>query len=79
MRHTRPGGQAGSMAAQLQEPTRTALRTTRTLIACYLGLSVLTLAAVVVLRHRASMVTDAVWVRTVIVVASAGLLTGPVS
>ncbi|MEV0069574.1 MULTISPECIES: hypothetical protein [unclassified Amycolatopsis] len=48
-----------------------AFRTTRALVIAYLTLSVLTVGAVVLLRNNATMVTDAVWVRTVIVVASA--------
>ncbi|MFI5615301.1 hypothetical protein [Amycolatopsis sp. NPDC051903] len=48
-----------------------AFRTTRLLVLAYLTLSVLTVGAVVLLRNNHTMVTDAVWVRTVIVVASA--------
>ncbi|MET7997712.1 hypothetical protein ABZU76_43195 [Amycolatopsis sp. NPDC005232] len=48
-----------------------AFRKTRLLVIAYLTLSVLTVGAVVLLRNNAAMVTDAVWVRTVIVVASA--------
>ncbi|MEV6900455.1 hypothetical protein [Amycolatopsis sp. NPDC051372] len=48
-----------------------AFRTTRLLVIAYLTLSVLTVGAVVLLRNNSAMVTDAVWVRTVIVVASA--------
>jgi hypothetical protein len=47
----------------------------RTLTGAYLTVSVLTVAAVVLLRHHPSLVTDAVWVRTTIVAASALLLT----
>lgn len=46
-----------------------------TLVGGYLGLSVLTLVAAVVLRHHASIVTDAVWIRGTIVLASALLMT----
>jgi len=53
----------------------TALRSVKVLAGCYLGLSALTLAAVVVLRHDSAAVNAAVWVRTVIVVASASLTT----
>jgi hypothetical protein len=67
--------QAGRMSTQLTATHSTAFRTVRALIAGYLALSVLTVAAVIVFRHHASMVTDAVWVRTVIVVASAGVMT----
>ncbi len=48
-----------------------ALRTTKRLAGGYLALSVLTLAAIVVMRDDASVVNDAVWVRGTIVVASA--------
>jgi len=51
------------------------MRTVRVLAGCYLGLSVLTLAAIVLLRDHASVVTPAVWVRGTIVVASALLTT----
>lgn len=47
----------------------------RTLTGAYLTISVLTVAAVVLLRHHPSLVADAVWVRTTIVAASALLLT----
>ncbi|WIX79319.1 hypothetical protein QRX50_00425 [Amycolatopsis carbonis] len=51
-----------------------AFRTARLLVATYLTISLLTVVAVVLLRNNAAMVTDAVWVRSVIVAAS-GLLT----
>ncbi|MFD8543498.1 hypothetical protein [Streptomyces sp. NPDC059649] len=54
--------------------TLAALRRTKLLVGGYLGLSVLTLGAVVALREDGAVVTDAVWVRTVIVVASALLM-----
>lgn len=53
----------------------TGLRTVRTLVGCYLGLSVLTLAAAFLLRHHPSIVTDAVWIRGTLVVLSAVLMT----
>ena len=40
----------------------------------YLGLSVLTLVAAFLLRHHSSIVTDAVWIRGTIVLASALLM-----
>ena len=43
------------------------------LAASYLAVSVLTLVAVVMLRHHPSIVTDAVWVRTTIVAISSAL------
>jgi hypothetical protein len=51
--------------------TSTALRPVRLLVATYLGISVLTLVAVVLLRHHPGLVNDAVWIRGTIVVASA--------
>jgi cytochrome bd-type quinol oxidase subunit 2 len=53
--------------------THQALRPAKRLIGWYLALSTATLVAVVLLRHDASVVDDAVWTRTVIVVASAML------
>ncbi|MFC0037312.1 hypothetical protein [Actinomadura rayongensis] len=50
-----------------------ALRAARLLTALYLGLCVLTLAAAVLLRHHASLVTDAVWTRGAIVTVSAAV------
>jgi hypothetical protein len=46
-------------------------RTVKALVATYLGISVATLVAVVVLRDDATMVNSAVWTRTIIVLASA--------
>ena len=48
-----------------------AFRTLKLLVGGYLGLSVLTLVAIVLLRNHASIVNSAVWVRATIVVASA--------
>ncbi|MCX5530097.1 hypothetical protein OG785_05940 [Streptomyces sp. NBC_00006] len=52
-------------------PTHQALRPVKRLVAAYLALSVATLVAVVLLRDDSSVVDDAVWTRTVLVVASA--------
>ncbi|MEV6970823.1 hypothetical protein AB0M47_37550 [Hamadaea sp. NPDC051192] len=46
------------------------MRTVRLLAAGYLGLSILTFAAVIALRDHTDIVTDAVWVRTFLVVLS---------
>ncbi|MEV0272197.1 hypothetical protein AB0H43_25760 [Hamadaea sp. NPDC050747] len=46
------------------------MRTVRLLAAGYLGLSLLTFAAVIALRGHPDIVTDAVWVRTFLVVLS---------
>ena len=56
------------------QSTQAAFRVVRGLIGVYVALSVVTLAAVVVLRNHHSMVTTPVWVRTSIVVASALLM-----
>jgi hypothetical protein len=45
-------------------------RTAKMLVGAYVVLSVLTLAAIVVLRNHPDLVTDAVWVRATIVVLS---------
>jgi len=57
-----------------QPATRAALRCTRLLVGGYVGLSVLTLAAIIVMRHDAALVNPAVWTRGTIVVASALLM-----
>jgi hypothetical protein len=49
------------------------MKTLKMLAAGYLALSVLTLVAIVMLRHHPSIVNDAVWVRATIVAASAAL------
>ncbi len=46
------------------------MKSLKILAAGYLALSVLTFVAVLMLRHHPSIVTDAVWVRTTIVVIS---------
>jgi DNA-binding CsgD family transcriptional regulator len=68
---------ARNLTAEQLRPTqyRLAFRFIRRLIAGYLVLSVLTVVAVVLLRDHHSMVTPAVWVRSVIVVASAAVMT----
>lgn len=54
--------------------TRAALGRVRGLVGVYLAISVLTLAAIVLLRRHVEVVTDAVWVRGTIVVGSATLM-----
>jgi hypothetical protein len=49
------------------------MKTVKILAASYLALSVLTLVAIVLLRHHPSIVTDAVWVRSTIVLLSSAL------
>jgi hypothetical protein len=53
----------------------TRLGQVRGLVGAYLGLSVLTLVAIVLLRNHSDVVTDAVWVRGTIVVGTAVLMT----
>jgi hypothetical protein len=61
---------------QLNQPqSRTALRNVQLLVGGYLGLSVLTLVAIVLLQNNSALVTPAVWVRGTIVVLSALLTT----
>ncbi|HEX6484007.1 MAG TPA: hypothetical protein VF043_34600 [Ktedonobacteraceae bacterium] len=55
--------------------SRTAYRSVKLLVGCYLGISVLTLVAIVLLHNNTAIVTPAVWVRGTIVVASALLTT----
>jgi hypothetical protein len=50
------------------------LRRINLFVRCYLALSVLTLAAIALLRDDPVLVTTAVWVRATIVVASAALM-----
>jgi len=50
------------------------LRRITLLVRCYLALSVLTLAAIALMRDDPALVTTAVWVRASIVVASAALM-----
>jgi hypothetical protein len=54
--------------------TRTALRTVTTLVGVYLGVSVATFVAIILLRANPAIVNDAVWIRGSIVVASATLM-----
>jgi uncharacterized membrane protein len=54
---------------------RGALRSVRFLSAGYLGVSVLTLGAIVLLRNHSAIVNSAVWIRGTIVVLSALLTT----
>jgi hypothetical protein len=55
--------------------SRTAFRNVKLLVGSYLGISVLTLVAIILLRDNTTIVTPAVWVRGTIVVASALLTT----
>ncbi|MFG1624330.1 hypothetical protein [Kribbella sp. NPDC049227] len=60
------------MTVDVEQPrVAAALRAVRLLVAAYVGISVLTLGAIIALRNDASAVNDAAWVRGTIVVASA--------
>lgn len=50
-------------------------RNVKLFVGCYLGISILTLVATILLRTNTAIVTPAVWVRGTIVVASAALTT----
>ena len=50
------------------------LNTVVKLLTAFLAISVLTVAAVVLMRHNPALVTTAVWVRTPLVAASAAIL-----
>jgi peptidoglycan/LPS O-acetylase OafA/YrhL len=52
-----------------------AFRNVKRLVGCYLGISVLTLVAVVLLRNDTTIAPPSVWVRGMIVVVSALLMT----
>ncbi len=54
---------------------RRPLRAVQFLTGAYLAVSVLTLGAIVLLRHHADMVNSAVWIRGTIVVVSAAFTT----
>ncbi|GLV59978.1 hypothetical protein KDH_68010 [Dictyobacter sp. S3.2.2.5] len=53
--------------------SQTTFRSVKLLVGCYLAISVLTLLAAIVLRNNPAIVTPAVWIRGIIVVASASL------
>ncbi|WP_223198849.1 hypothetical protein [Solihabitans fulvus] len=55
--------------------SQSALRTVKLLVGSYLGLSALTLVAIVLLRNNTEAVNTAVWIRGTIVVLSAALMT----
>jgi len=58
--------------AHLNHPqSQRSLRSAKLLVGGYLGISALTLVAIIVLRDNSAVVTAAVWVRGTIVVASA--------
>jgi hypothetical protein len=60
------------VAKDLNHPrSLTAFRGLKRLVGVYLGISVLTVVAIILLRHHASIVNAAVWIRGTIVVASA--------
>jgi hypothetical protein len=55
--------------------SRSAFRTVKLLVGGYLGISILTVVAIVLMRHDSAAVNSAVWIRGTIVVASALLMT----
>jgi hypothetical protein len=55
--------------------SQTPFRSVKLLVGCYLGISVLTLVAIILLRNNTAIVTPAVWIRGTIVTASALLTT----
>lgn len=62
--------------AHLNHPqSQRALRSVRVLVSGYLGISALTLVAIILLRDNSAVVTPAVWIRGTIVVGSALLTT----
>ncbi|MGW7487853.1 hypothetical protein [Streptomyces sp. NPDC054786] len=74
MNSPRPHSVAPS-GGDLRHPhLRRALRSTKLLVGCYAVLSGLTLLAIILLRHHPDLVTDAVWVRASIVVATSLLM-----
>jgi hypothetical protein len=63
--------------ARLSHPrSQQALRSVQVLVGCYLGVSMLTLAAIVLLHNNATIVPASVWVRGIIVVVHAGVTLG---
>jgi hypothetical protein len=64
----------GGMTNQTLAGARIQLRRAQLLVAGYLMVSTVTLAAIVVLRDHPTIVTPAVWVRATIVVATAALM-----
>ena len=55
--------------------SRSAFRTVKLLVGGYLGISILTVVAIVLMRHDSAAVNSAVWIRGTIAVASALLMT----
>lgn len=53
---------------------RDAFRPIRALIACYIGLGLIGLAVTIALRDHPDLVNTTVWVRTVVVVVTSGLM-----
>lgn len=62
---------------QLRHPrSQSAFRIMKILVGCYLGVSIATLIAIIVLRNDASIVTPSVWIRGTIVAATSLLMFG---
>jgi hypothetical protein len=64
----------GTSAGRTEDLRRAAFRPVVALVACYAGLSVLTLAAIIVFRDDDTIVNDAAWIRGSIVAATSVLL-----
>ena len=63
--------------ARLSHPrSQQAFHSVKVLVGCYLGISMLTLAAIVLLHNNATIVPASVWVRGIIVVVHAGVTLG---
>ncbi|WP_432143690.1 hypothetical protein [Streptomyces sp. bgisy084] len=72
---TRKSRPAGVFEERLSRPRlRRAFRSARLLVGCYVGLSALTLLAIILLRNHPGLVTDAAWVRATIVVVTSLLM-----
>ncbi|MEU3993252.1 hypothetical protein OG301_04840 [Streptomyces platensis] len=73
--NTRRSHPAGVSEDRLSRPrVQQAFRSARLLVGCYVGVSALTLLAIILLRNHPDLVTDAVWVRATIVVATSLLM-----
>ncbi|MGA4876717.1 hypothetical protein [Streptomyces lydicamycinicus] len=75
MMNTRRSRPAGVSEDRLSRPrVQQAFRSAKLLVGCYAGFSALTLLAIILLRNHPDLVTDAVWVRASIVVATSLLM-----
>ena len=75
--HTPPSGDDRRLRLVpdlVRPPAQRALRTMILLVGCYVGLSLATLVAVIVLRDHPAIVTQPTWIRVIIVAATALLM-----